>query len=102
MSRTSLDIACDGCDATGYENFWRTVELPAYYRPGAVRRWSYEAGAASYDGDASIKVNQIYETLMNLADHVAFNGVTWDFRVMRDPGAAMGNRRIVYLLTRKE
>lgn len=102
MARTAVKIDCSGCGTTGYENFWRTTTIPGFYRPGALKRWDINAGAIVYDGDASIKLHPQYESLMASATHIEFDGAEWMFRQMRDPGKAMGQRRLVYSVTRKE
>jgi hypothetical protein len=102
MASTAVKIDCTACDTTGYENYWRTTHIPAFYRPGTLKRWDHQLGAIAMDGDASIKVHPQYESLMDTATHLEFNGAGWLFQRMRDPGRAMGQRRLVYAVTRKE
>lgn len=102
MSQEALDLECDNCNGTGYENLYSTHRISAYYTPGAKKRWSIEAGALSYLGDASIKVDKVYESLMERSKYIEFNGVKWEATIFRDPGAAMGQRRLVYTLARKD
>jgi hypothetical protein len=102
MASTAVKIDCTTCDTTGYENYWRTTYIPAYYSPGQLRRWDRNTGTVVYDGDSLIKIDQAYETLMSIATHVEFNGAKWSFRMLRDPGLAMGQRRLIYSLTRKD
>jgi hypothetical protein len=102
MSQEALDLECDNCDGTGYENLYSSRQISAYYTPGAKKRWSYEAGQVSYMGDASIKVDKSYESLMERATYITFGGIQWEPSIYREPGAAMGQRRLVYTLARKD
>ena len=101
MASTAVKVDCTTCDGTGYENYWLTATIPAFYSPLGVKRYDHVAGATSMDGDAQIKIANIYRDLLDSATHLVFGGSQWSFRMMRDPGQAMGQRRLIYTLTRK-
>lgn len=101
MARAAVKIDCETCDTTGYENFWTQRNIRGYYSPRAVRRWNTEAGALVYAGDATVKVDAQYADLLHRATHIGFRGVLWNFSFEHDPGAGMGQHRLVLSVTRK-
>lgn len=101
MSKTALDINCPACGGTGYANLWTFVDAVATYRPGARTRWNYVAGAVDYFGECSIKLDYRYKPVLDQASHIVMDGTEWKFSVLRDPGEAMGQQRLVVALSRK-
>lgn len=101
MARAAVKIDCTACDQTGYENYFTTTTIRGYYSPRAVRRWNKEAGALSYAGQASVKVDGRYAGLLRRATHVSFNDTPWNFSYEIDPGAGMGQHRLILSVTRK-
>lgn len=102
MGNVAVKVDCTECDGTGYENYFTIVNLPAYYRPGPVKRWNAIAGRLDYLGDCSIKVDVTYNDVISQSHHLEFNGAQWSFNFLRDPGAAMGQPRLAFALTRKD
>lgn len=101
MASTAVKINCDGCGTTGYSNFYRTINAMASYRPGAVKRWDHVAGQLDYLGECSIKLDSRYKQLLATAEHIEMDGIEWRFNVLREPGEAFGQPRLVLSLTRK-
>ena len=101
MASTAVKVDCPECGTTGYKNFWTRIGAKAYYRPGAVKRWDAVAGALSYLGECSIKLDARYKNLLASASHIEFDDAEWRFNVLREPGEGFGQHRLVLALTRK-
>lgn len=101
LGNVSVKVDCTACSQTGYQNFFTTVTVPAYYRPGVVKRWNIQRGGYDLVGDMTIKVDAQWASLLERSTHLDFKGVAWHFTQLRDPGAAMGQERIVLALYRK-
>lgn len=101
LSQTALDIDCQHCDGTGVDNLFTTIRAMASYRPGGIKRWNYDTGSVSHFGDCSIKLDGTYSSILERADHINMNDLEWKFTVIRNPGEAMGQARIVLALARK-
>lgn len=101
MASTAVKINCEGCGTTGYSNFYSRIHAMASYRPGAVKRWDHVAGQLDYSGECSIKLDSRYGRLLATAEHIEMDEVAWRFNVLREPGEALGQRRLVLSLTRK-
>lgn len=101
MAQTSIRLDCDNCGGTGYENFYTTYNANASYRPGAIARWNSVEGRVDYFGECSIKLDYKYRPMLNNASFILMDGISWKFAMLRDPGEAMGQHRIVLLLSRK-
>ena len=101
MASTAVKINCEGCGTTGYSNFYIRIDAMASYRPGAVKRWDSAAGQLDYLGECSIKLDSRYKRLLDTAEHIEMDGVEWRFAVLREPGKAMGQSRLVLSLSRK-
>lgn len=102
MARVAAKIDCESCGTTGYQNPYRMTSITGFYRPGVSKRWMLTQGQLDFGGQASLKVDVAHRDLLNRATHIAFNGVQWRFLMSRDPGAAMGQERIVLIVNRKE
>lgn len=101
MGRVAVKVDCDACDQTGYENYYTEHTIPAYYRPGAVKRMDQLAGGVVYLGECSIKISIDYASLIARSMFLEFNDIRWNFTRMSDPGVSMGQARIVLALSRK-
>lgn len=101
MASTAVKIDCEGCGTTGYSNFFTRIDALASYRPGAVKRWDSYAGQLDYSGECSIKLDSRYKRLLATADHIEMDETEWKFTVLREPGEAFGNARLVLSLSRK-
>lgn len=101
MASTAVKVNCTGCGTTGYSNYYTSIPALASYRPGAVKRWDHVAGQLDYLGECSIKLDSRYSQLLATAEHIEMDGVAWRFNVLREPGEALGQPRLVLSLTRK-
>ena len=101
MAQTSIRLDCDNCSGTGYENYYQTFNANASYRPGSISRWNQVEGRVDFFGDCSIKLDYSYKSLIDRASHILMDGILWKFQLLREPGEAMGQKRIVLLLSRK-
>ena len=101
MASTAVKIDCEGCDKTGYSNFYSRINAMASYRPGAVKRWDSVAGQLDYSGECSIKLDTRYKQLLASAEYIEMDGIKWRFTVLREPGEAFGQARLVLSLSRK-
>jgi hypothetical protein len=54
-----------------------------------------------FPGEAAIKVDSIYADVLEAAQFLEFNGRQWQFTLLKDPGKAMGQERLVIALNRK-
>lgn len=101
MASTAVKINCEGCGTTGYSNFYMKIPANASYRPGAVKRWDQVAGQLDYLGECSIKLDIRYAKLLATAEYIEMDDITWKFTVLRQPGEAFGQARLVLSLSRK-
>ena len=101
MASTAVKVNCEGCGKTGYSNFYTNIIANASYRPGAIKRWDAQAGQVDYSGECSIKLDSRYKEFLNTAEHIEMDGIKWNFHVLREPGEAFGQPRLVIALTRK-
>lgn len=101
MASTAVKIDCPVCGTTGYSNYYQRIGATAYYRPGAIKRWDAQAGAVSYVGECSIKLDAKYKRILSQSEYVEFDGLKWRFSVQREPGEGFGQHRLVLALTRK-
>lgn len=101
MSNTALDLDCPVCSGTGWENLFTEYPVPASYRSGTVKRWNYVEGVVDYFGECSIKLDYKYKNLLDRASYISMDGQDWKFSFVREPGEAMGQKRIVLALSRK-
>jgi len=102
LGRVAVKIDCDACDTTGYENFWTIRTIVGYYIPGGIKRWDIQRGGVVYQGEAGLKVDAVLEDLLADADHLQFDGIKWQFTSISDPGQALGQRRLLLALSRKD
>lgn len=101
MASTAVKIDCTGCGTTGYSNFYSSIPTQASYRPGAVKRWDAVAGHVDYSGECSIKLSTQYREALATAEYIEMDGIKWRFTVLREPGEAFGQARLVLSLARK-
>lgn len=102
MASVAAKIDCSTCGTTGWENPYQRLSIGVSYRPGAVKRWDQVAGAVSYIGECSVKLDANYLDILSVAKWIELNGAKWNFTIMRDPGRSFGQHRIVLALSRKE
>lgn len=101
LAQTSINIDCQFCDGTGWVAMYRFVPASASVRPGDVKRWNYQSGALDFLGEQSIKLDYKYKAFLESAKFIRMDDVDWKFTVLREPGEAMGQRRINLALSRK-
>lgn len=101
MGNVAIKVDCTACGQTGYSNYYTRQTMPAYYIPGAIKRWRIQRGGMDFPGESAIKVDAIYADVLEAAQYIEFNGKQWQFTMIRDPGAAMGQERIIIALNRK-
>jgi hypothetical protein len=101
MASTAVKVDCTGCGTTGYSNFYSDIYAQASYRPGSVKRWDSVAGQLSYLGECSIKLDSRYKRILEAAEYIKMDGIDWKFSILREPGEAMGQARLVLSLSRK-
>lgn len=102
LGNVAVNIECDHCGGTGYDNKWTPIYMTSYYQPGAVKRWNPVAGGITYLGQCSVKVDARWRGILNNCDFVEMDGVQWNFLFNEDPGEAMGQSRLILALTRKD
>lgn len=102
LGRVAKKIDCENCDGTGYENFFTIGTVTAYYIPGGIKQYDPVRGGVIYQGNAGLKVDAIYESVINGAEFIKFEGIKWQFTSISDPGRTMGQRRLLLALSRKE
>jgi hypothetical protein len=102
MGNVAVKVDCEYCDSTGFSNKWTQIQIPAYYQPGAVQRWNPVAGGVTFLGSCAVKVNELYRDTINGSDFIEMNGVQWNYLFTEDPGAALGQERLIIALTRKD
>ena len=101
MASTAVKVNCESCGTTGYSNYYTRTPVFGSYRPGGDKRWNPVEGAVSYFGECSVKLPAIIGPFLEEAVHIEMDGTPWNFNVMRTPGAAFGQERIVLSLSRK-
>lgn len=101
MGNVSVKVDCTACGQTGYSNYFTQSIISGYYVPRQRQRWNHQRGGYDFTGDSAIKIDASYADLIDRATHLEFNGKSWNFEMLRDPGAAMGQERLVLSLTRK-
>ena len=101
MAQTAIKIDCAVCDGTGWLAYYRFANAEASVRPGAIKRWNYQSGGLDYIGEQSIKIDYSYKALLDSAEFISMDGIDWKFTVLREPGEAMGQKRINLALSRK-
>lgn len=102
LGRVAVKVDCTNCEGTGYENYYTIQDMPAYYIPGGIKQWDILRGGVVYQGQAGVKVDAIYESVLNGAEFIEFEGIKWQFTSVSDPGRSMGQRRLLLALSRKE
>ena len=95
-------IDCSTCDTTGYENKYTLIPANVSYRSGAIKQWDQVAGSVAYVGECSIKLPYRYHEFLKSTKWIELRDTKWNFTVMREPGEALGQKRIVMALSRKE
>lgn len=101
MAQTAIKIDCEVCDGTGWLELFSSIDASASVRPGAVKRWNYQSGGLDYIGEQSIKLDYRYKGILDRAEYISMDGIDWKFTVLREPGEAMGQKRINLALSRK-
>lgn len=102
MASVAAKIDCSTCDTTGWDNPYQYHDIKVSYRPGAVTRWDKQAGSLVYFGECSIKADKRYAGILHDVKWIEMNGIKWNPSVLREPGRAFGQHRIVLALSRKE
>lgn len=98
---STIRLDCEICGATGYSNYWSSVTVPASFRSGAIGRFDQNLGSIVYYGECAIKLDYKYRDLFNSSSYVRMDGIDWKYHIVRTPGEAMGQKRLVLSLTRK-
>lgn len=98
---STVRLDCEVCGATGYSNYWTAHAIPASYRSGAIGRFDHSQGAMIYHGECSIKLDYKYKDLFDSSSYVHMDGIDWKYQIVRTPGEAFGQKRLVLSLTRK-
>lgn len=101
LSGSTMRLDCGTCDGTGFLNYWTTYYIPASFRSGAIGRFDQAQGAVVYYGECAIKIDYKYRNLFQSSSFVRMDGIDWKYLIVRTPGEALGQKRLVLSLTRK-
>lgn len=80
---------------------WTEYTVPAQFSPGVAKRYDLQLHGYRFLGECSIKLNTVYEGIVNSGSYLTIGSVDWNYQALSTYGAGFGNDRLVLALTRR-